>query len=258
MTVKLSKATLQNLPKNVGVPGYSQSGLKAGIIHFGIGNFHRAHQAVYLDELFNAGIDHEWGLVGAGVLASDETMRQKLQAQDWLTTVVEQDSGHRTAHVTASMIDYLQPGDTANTIARLADPEIRIVSLTITEGGYFIDPASGVFNPQHPAIVSDAANIKDPSTVFGLILAGLMRRRDEGSAPFTVMSCDNIPGNGHVTCSASQWSCRGYRSEFGSVGQGPGRFSQQHGRSHYACHDRPGEGIACDGFRCGGQLASFL
>ena len=202
MTVKLSKATLQNLPKNVGVPGYSQSGLKADIIHFGIGNFHRAHQAVYLDELFNAGTDHEWGLVGAGVLASDETMRQKLQAQDWLTTVVEQDSGHRTAHVTASMIDYLQPGDTANTIARLADPEIRIVSLTITEGGYFIDPASGVFNPQHPAIVSDAANIKDPSTVFGLILAGLMRRRDEGSAPFTVMSCDNIPGNGHVTCDA--------------------------------------------------------
>ena len=95
MTVKLSKAALQNLPEKVGVPGYSQSDLKAGIIHFGIGNFHRAHQAVYLDALFNAGTDHEWGLVGAGVLASDEVMRQKLKEQDWLTTVVEQDSGHR-------------------------------------------------------------------------------------------------------------------------------------------------------------------
>ncbi len=111
------------MPQNVGVPRYDQSDLKAGIIHFGIGNFHRAHQAVYLDELFNAGTDHEWGIVGAGVLASDETMRQKLEAQDWLTTVVEQDSGHRIAHVTSSMIDYLKPGETANTIARLADPE---------------------------------------------------------------------------------------------------------------------------------------
>ena len=202
MTVKLSKAALQNLPEKVGVPGYSQSDLKAGIIHFGIGNFHRAHQAVYLDALFNAGTDHEWGLVGAGVLASDEVMRQKLKEQDWLTTVVEQDSGHRVAHVTSSMIDYLQPGDSANTIARLADPEIRIVSMTITEGGYFIDPASGVFNPQHPAIVADAADIANPKTVFGLILAGLIRRRNEGTAPFTVMSCDNIPGNGHVTSDA--------------------------------------------------------
>ncbi len=202
MTVKLSRAAVKQLPKNVGVPGYGQSDLAAGIIHFGIGNFHRAHQAVYLDELFNTGTDHEWGLVGAGVLPSDETMRQKLEAQDWLTTVVEQDSGHRTAHVTSSMIDYLKPSDTEGTITRLADPAIRIVSMTITEGGYFIDPASGVFNPKHPAIIADAANIKAPKTVFGLILAGLMRRRDEGTAPFTVMSCDNIPGNGHVTSDA--------------------------------------------------------
>lgn len=202
MTVKLSKSALSQLPANVAVPGYRQADLTAGIIHFGIGNFHRAHQAVYLDDLFNAGSDHDWAIVGAGVLASDETMRQKLREQDWLTTVVEQDSGHRTARVTASMIDYLKPGETENTIARLADPKIRIVSLTITEGGYFIDPASGVFNPQHPAIVADAATIGDPRTVFGLILAGLMRRRAEGTAPFTVMSCDNIPGNGHVTSDA--------------------------------------------------------
>ncbi|MGH6858911.1 MAG: mannitol dehydrogenase family protein [Phyllobacterium sp.] len=199
MTVKLSQQSLQYLPENVAVPGYGQSDLQAGIIHFGIGNFHRAHQAVYLDDLFNAGTDHEWGIVGAGVLASDETMRRTLKEQDWLTTVVEQDSGHRTAHVTASMIDYLQPGDTTGMLARLADPRIRIVSMTITEGGYFIDPASGQFNPQHPAIVADASNIDDPKTVFGLILAGLIRRRNEGTPPFTVMSCDNIPGNGHVT-----------------------------------------------------------
>ncbi len=202
MTIKLSQNALTQLPDNIGVPVYKQSDLKAGIIHFGIGNFHRAHQAVYLDKLFNAGTDHEWGLVGAGVLPSDETMRQKLMEQDWLTTVVEQDSGHRTANITSSMIDYLQPGNAENTIARLADPQIRIVSMTITEGGYFIDPASGKFNPQHPAIAADAANIDRPATVFGLILAGLIRRRKEGTPAFTVMSCDNIPGNGHVTSDA--------------------------------------------------------
>ncbi|MHC1547109.1 mannitol dehydrogenase family protein [Phyllobacterium sp. K27] len=202
MTVKLSQNALTRLPESVSVPSYKQSDLKPGIIHFGIGNFHRAHQAVYLDELFNAGTDHEWGLVGAGVLPSDETMRQKLKDQDWLTTVVEQDSGHRKAHVTSAMIDYIQPGNAANMIARLADPQIRIVSMTITEGGYFIDPASGKFNPQHPAIAADAADIKNPKTVFGLILAGLIRRRSEGAPAFTVMSCDNIPGNGHVTSDA--------------------------------------------------------
>ena len=101
--------------------------------------------------------------------------RAKLQEQDWLTTVVEQDAGHRQARVTGVMIDFLTPGDAADIIEQLADPAIRIVSLTITEGGYFIDPASGKFNPAHPDIVADAKNIGAPKTVFGLILAGLMR-----------------------------------------------------------------------------------
>ena len=103
------------------------------------------------------------------------------------------------ARVTGVMIDFLMPGDAGAIIAQLADPAIRIVSLTITEGGYFIDPASGVFNPTHPDIVADAQNIAAPKTVFGIILAGLIRRRADGVVPFTVMSCDNIPHNGHVT-----------------------------------------------------------
>ena len=199
MTTTLSAASLKSLPAGVAAPGYDPSALSGGILHFGVGNFHRAHQAVYLDDLFSAGGDHEWALVGAGVLPSDEVMRQKLKAQDWLTTVVEQDSTGMSARVTAAMIDYLQPGDAAATIARLADPAIRIVSLTITEGGYFIDPASQKFNPDHADIVRDAGAMAAPSTVFGLILAGLMARREAGIAPFTVMSCDNIPHNGKVT-----------------------------------------------------------
>ena len=181
------------------VPHYRRSDLTAGIVHFGVGNFHRAHQAVYLDDLFNTGSGHDWALIGAGVRDADEAMRQKLLAQDLLTTVVEQEADASTARVTGVMIDYLKPGDTAAIIARLGDPAIRIVSLTITEGGYYIDPASQKFDPAHSDIAWDAAHIDAPRTAFGLILAGLLRRRDEGTQPFTVMSCDNIPGNGHVT-----------------------------------------------------------
>ena len=202
MPVTLSANTLAEIGRTAAVPAYARSGLTGGILHFGVGNFHRAHQAVYLDDLFNLGRDHDWAIGGAGVGAADETMRQKLMAQDWLTTVVEQEADSSTARVTGAMIDCLRPGETTAIINRLADPAIRIVSLTITEGGYYIDPASQRFDPRHPDIVRDAANFTLPQTVFGLILAGLKRRRDVGIAPFTVMSCDNIPGNGHVTRNA--------------------------------------------------------
>lgn len=202
MSVKLSLANLKKLPKSVAVPGYARVNLTAGILHFGVGNFHRSHQAVYLDRLFNAGKGHDWAIVGAGVFEGEKAGREKLREQDWLTTVVEQDAGHKQAQVTGVMIDFITPGETEDIIERLADPTIRIVSLTITEGGYFIDPASGKFNPGHPDIAADAKNIANPKTVFGLILAGLIRRREENLTPYTVMSCDNIPHNGHVTSDA--------------------------------------------------------
>ncbi|MEO5806415.1 mannitol dehydrogenase family protein [Devosia sp.] len=202
MPTTLNAAALAEISARAAVPAYAASDLTAGIVHFGVGNFHRAHQAVYLDDLFNAGLDRDWAIVGAGVRDADEAMRQKLKAQDWLTTVVEQEADHSSARVTNAMIDYLQPGQTEAILLKLADPAIRIVSLTITEGGYFIDPASQKFDPSHPDIAYDARNIAAPKTAFGLILAGLMRRRDAGVAAFTVMSCDNIPGNGHVTQNA--------------------------------------------------------
>jgi mannitol 2-dehydrogenase len=198
---KLSLATLQDVSATATIPAYDRSALSAGIVHFGVGNFHRAHQAIYLDDLFNQGLDHDWAIVGAGVLPSDAVMRDKLAAQDFLTTVVEQDNNRTAARVTAPMIDILPTGDPKAIIAKLADPAIRVVSLTITEGGYFID-ASGKFNPGHPAIVADGQNPNAPKTVFGLIVAGLKARRDKGLQPFTVMSCDNIPHNGGVTSAA--------------------------------------------------------
>lgn len=201
MTDTLSLATLDRIAPRAAVPAYRRDQLKPGILHFGVGNFHRAHQAVYLDQLFNAGEDLDWAILGAGTMPSDAAMREKLGAQDYLTTVVEQDINVMAARVTGVMTGMLPVGDTSAIIAALSDPAIRIVSLTITEGGYFID-AAGAFNPTHPAITADAAAPDAPKTVFGLILAGLKARMAKGIAPFTVMSCDNIPHNGKVTMNA--------------------------------------------------------
>jgi mannitol 2-dehydrogenase len=198
MSLKLSAASLSKLPAAVARPKYARADIEPGIVHFGVGNFHRAHQAVYLDELFSAGRSRDFGILGAGVLSFDAAARERMAAQDFLTTVVEQDEHGMAARVTAPMVGFLNPADRQGLVAKLADPAIRIVSLTITEGGYFLD-AAGHFNPDHPDIRHDANNPGDPRTVFGIILAALRRRRAHLTAPFTVMCCDNIPGNGHVT-----------------------------------------------------------
>src|SRR4030095_10384745 len=122
MIQSLNLANMVNLPRDISRPSYARAELSAGILHIGIGNFHRAHQAVYLDDLFNAGSDHDWALVGAGVFDGEKVGRQKLEEQDWLTTVVEQDSGHMQARVTGVMVDFLMPGDAGAIVAQLADP----------------------------------------------------------------------------------------------------------------------------------------
>ncbi|MCX7645779.1 MAG: mannitol dehydrogenase family protein [Rhodobacteraceae bacterium] len=185
----------------VSLPAYDRSRLSPGIVHIGLGNFHRAHMAVYLDDLFNLGLDHDWAILGAGVREGDARMREALKAQDCLSTVIELDPRGKSARRVGAMIDFLpvEP-DNAALIAAMSRPEIRIVSLTVTEGGYFIDPATGAFDPTHPEIVADAGN--PHRTVFGAIVAALKARRAAGVVPFTVLSCDNLPGNGNVTRAA--------------------------------------------------------
>ncbi|MEC7761055.1 MAG: mannitol dehydrogenase family protein [Pseudomonadota bacterium] len=201
MTMKLSLTNLNSLPDAVGRPGYARDDLSAGILHFGVGNFHRAHQAEYLDRLFSMGEGRDWAIVGAGVFEGERKGRDVLAAQNWLTTLVEQEADRSEARVLGSMIDFIEPANAAAIIARMAEDDIRIVSLTITEGGYFLD-SSDKFDPTHPAIQADGETPDAPKTVFGIILAGLRARRDAGLAPFTVMSCDNIPHNGVVTKNA--------------------------------------------------------
>ncbi|HKU87564.1 MAG TPA: mannitol dehydrogenase family protein [Casimicrobiaceae bacterium] len=208
MTLRLARDNLAALGTRARIPAYDVADLRAGIVHFGVGNFHRAHQAVYLDDLFESGVDRHWALIGAGVRADDDAMRRDLLSQDLLTTVVEQDVRRSDARITGSMIDFLPAGDADAILSRLDDPAIRIVSLTITEGGYFMDPATQRFDAAHPDIRADAIALAEivnaprgarPRTVFGLIVAALVRRRAAGIAPFAVLSCDNVQGNGEVT-----------------------------------------------------------
>lgn len=198
--MKLSNATLGQLPETVAKPGYDRARLSPGIVHIGCGNFHRAHQAVYLDDLFALDEGHDWALLGAGVREGDARMRETLLEQDGLYSVIELAPGAHSARVIGAMTGFVEvaPGNAA-LIAAMRDPAIRIVSLTVTEGGYYIDPKTNTFSPDHPDIQRDAANPDTPDTAFGAIVAALRARRAAGHVPFTVMCCDNVPHNGHVT-----------------------------------------------------------
>ncbi|WP_216327577.1 mannitol dehydrogenase family protein [Deinococcus aestuarii] len=199
--VKLSLSTLHALGPGVAVPAYDPRALTPGIVHFGVGAFHRSHEAMYLDRLLGAGQGEGWGICGVGVLPSDARMRDVLAAQDGLYTLVTRSpEGTSEARVIGAVREFLfAPDDPEAVLERLADPATRIVSLTVTEGGYSVSPATGEFDPTGEDIAHDLGTDGAPRTVFGLITEGLRRRRERGLAPFTVMSCDNLQGNGHVT-----------------------------------------------------------
>lgn len=198
--MQLTTQTLPSLPPNLGRPAYDRSAVTAGIVHFGVGGFHRAHQAMYLDRLMNEGRALDWGICGVGVLPGDARMLEVMEAQDCLyTLVLKHPDGSLDARIIGSIIEYLHaPQDPEAVIERMASPEIRIVSLTITEGGYNFHHVTGDFDATNPDVVHDLAPGAAPKTTFGLVTEALARRRDRGLPPFTVMSCDNIQGNGDV------------------------------------------------------------
>ena len=197
---KLSNATLSQVDSKVATPKYDRSKLKTGIVHFGVGGFHRAHEAMTLDNLFNDGISTDWAICGVGLLPNDLKMKQVFDDQDCLYTLtLKHPDGRRESRVIGSIIEYIfGPENPEALIEKLAHPDTRIVSLTITEGGYNFDRVTGEFDTTNPAVVNDLASHAIPTTVFGYIFAGLKLRRERGIAPFTVMSCDNIQGNGDI------------------------------------------------------------
>lgn len=189
--------------RGVTVPDYDRNAVTPGIVHFGVGGFHRAHMAMVVDDLMNAGKAADWGIVGAGVLPHDVHMRDALAGQDHLYSLtLKHPDGTRERRVIGSIIDYRYgPDDPQGLIDLLGEETIRIVSLTVTEGGYNVNPVTGEFVSEDAMIVADVAALKAgrlPSTVFGYVIEALRRRRDDGVDPFTVQSCDNISENGHV------------------------------------------------------------
>jgi len=198
--VKLSASALGVISERVDTPAYDRSAVKTGIVHFGVGSFHRSHEAMYVDRLLRAGGNDTWGICGVGVLASDSRMRQVMRDQDDLyTLVVKHPDGESQARVIGSITEYLfAPDDPGAVVEKLASASTRIVSLTVTEGGYSVNDATGEFDATGADTIADLQPNAVLRTVFGLMTEALRLRRDRGIAPFTVMSCDNIQGNGHV------------------------------------------------------------
>lgn len=196
----LTTSTLSTVAGSVPVPQYDRSSVSVGIVHFGVGGFHRAHQAMYLDRLMNAGAALDWGICGVGVLPHDRRMKEALNSQDCLyTLVVKHPDGTLEPRVIGSIVEYLlAPDDPEAVIEKMASPSTRIVSLTVTEGGYNVHPVTGEFDERNQDILRDVEPDAVPSTSFGLVTEALLRRRQRGIPPFTVMSCDNIQGNGDV------------------------------------------------------------
>lgn len=189
----------KNLPKfNIIKPQYDRSKLSPGIVHIGVGNFHRAHLSWYLHRLMQKNKNLDWGIIGSGVLNYDREMQQKLKKQDFLTTLIELDpQGNKNCEIIGPMIDYASvESNNLSLINAMSDSRIRIVSLTVTEGGYFLDGENGDLDFTNPDIVNDINNPNSPKTVFGAIVYALNIRRNNGHGPITCLSCDNLIQNG--------------------------------------------------------------
>jgi mannitol 2-dehydrogenase len=169
-------------------------------MHLGVGGFHRSHQAMHLDRLMASGRDLDWALRGVGVLPHYRRIVDALDGQDGLyTLVIKHPDGRLEPRVIGSITGMVFVHDDPRAVVKaMAAESVRIVSLTITEAGYLIDPVTGEFDVDHPSIQPDLQPGSEPETAFGLITAALSLRRGRGIAPFTVMSCDNVPGIGGV------------------------------------------------------------
>jgi mannitol 2-dehydrogenase len=199
MTTQLKAANLSSLDPNIRVPKYDRQKVGQSIMHVGVGGFHRAHQAVYMDDLFHQGGDLQWGYCGVGLLKHDARIRDVMLSQDCLYTLVERSLQGDQARIIGSIVNFLfAPDDPQKVIEQMASPQTRIVSLTITEGGYYIDQSTGELDAKHPDIQYDLAHPHEPRCSFGYLLEALDRRRLRGLPPFTLMSCDNIQSNGEV------------------------------------------------------------
>ncbi|MGY1914371.1 mannitol dehydrogenase family protein [Blastococcus sp. SYSU DS0973] len=197
----LTDATLPLHEAQLSVPTYDRSALTPAVVHFSVGGFHRAHQLLYFDELAERRISDGWGVVGVGLRS--RTMKEALAPQDHLYTVVERSPDGERARVVGVMVGYhFAPEDPAAVLDLLTDERTRMVSLTITDSGYRLDPRTGLFDADDPDIRADVREPSYPRTVFGYLVEALDRRRRAGLQPFSVVSCDNMHRNGDAARAA--------------------------------------------------------
>ena len=199
--MRISEKTLSQLPASVSKPTYDRSKVVGSIVHLGIGAFHRAHQAMFTDAALAATGDLSWGLVGAGVISAD--MKDALMPQDGLYALAEMGADSEKVKVIGSIIDVFGGAEDAEKLlAKMSDVSTRIVSITVTEKGYYLDLATGKLQINAPAIAADLASPATPKTILGLIVQALKARKAKGIKPFTVKSCDNLPNNGKLAKAA--------------------------------------------------------
>lgn len=199
--LKLNQNNLTLITDRIDCPTYDRNKLKSGIIHIGVGNFHRSHQAYYLHRLFEQESIYNWSICGVGIRESDRKIASVLMEQNCLYTLMVQHSdGKVDNQVVGSLTDYLLGMDKPEiVIDRMAHPDTKIVSLTITEGGYNFKQSEAEFDFENPDVQHDFQNPNQPKTIFGFLTAALKKRRANGVPAFTVLSCDNIQHNGNIT-----------------------------------------------------------
>lgn len=199
-SVAVTADVLKNPPANVAVPDYNRPSLQQGIVHLGVGAFHRSHQALYLDELMSKHGATDWAICGVGIMPQDAAMNKAMNAQDCVYTLVEKSGEESSARLIGSITSYIFGYENPEAVfSKMMEPQTKIVSMTATEGGYCFSAKTGELDMEHPAVQNDLKNPLKPQTIFGYLAEGLDRRRRAGMPPFTVLSCDNLQGNGHIT-----------------------------------------------------------
>ena len=199
-TIQLKQQNINSIASQLPCPTYERDLVKSGIVHIGVGGFHRSHQAYYIHQLLGDAQNSEWGICGIGLREGDRNIATVLEQQDCLYTLITQHpEGNETCEVIGSIVDYIFAFETPDlAIDRMAHADTKIVSLTITEGGYNFNPNTGAFDFDNPDIQHDLQYPNNPKTVFGYLAAALDKRRNNGLVAFTILSCDNIQHNGAV------------------------------------------------------------
>jgi len=198
--IPLTQHNLAQIATRIPAPGYDREKLTTGIVHIGVGGFHRSHQAYYLHRLLETSDSLNWGICGVGLREGDRKMYDVLRQQDFLyTLIVQHPNGEVNSEVIGALHEFLLAVDTpALVIDKMAHPDTKIVSLTITEGGYNFHASTGAFDLENPDIQHELQHPDQPRTVFGFLSAALKQRKAAGLPPFSVLSCDNIQHNGDM------------------------------------------------------------